>query len=78
MVTAKLRRGSAAVHIGSQGPTRGTIAAVQVQGDLTWVTLRVGPGKEVTYQLDRWLVPARAYRQRSWEGWTVLPYAWVD
>lgn len=82
MTAAKLQPGARAVFIGLDRPRKGTITAIgfledDFLGDQTTVTMQLTDGTEDTFLLSRLLVPAKAYRARSWDGWTVYPYEWT-
>lgn len=81
MIEVKLAPGAEAVYIGIQRPYMGTVESIGYADDLlgatTRISLRLRDNTEMQVNLDRFLVPRKAYSSRSWDGWVVKPYKWV-
>ena len=77
LIKRKLKRGTLAIYVGVARPWVGKVKAVHNTFDGVQVELDLGDGKHGWFPLDRHLVPKAAYKTRSWDGYTILPYEWV-
>jgi hypothetical protein len=76
MIKRKLKPGAQVVYIGVMRPYFGVVERVYHTLYGIQVEIELEDEPDLTVELSRHLVPKAAYKIRSWDGYTILPYEW--
>ena len=76
MIKRKLKPGAHVVYVGIMRPYFGVVRTVHATFYGVQVQIELGDEPDLIVALNRFLVPKAAYKTRSFDGYTIMPYEW--